>query len=193
MFFAFVNLPPLGSTPCRELSYAIVCCVSLLLPLPACGGNDLATHIETVTHGADYRHAHWGILVIDAQTGETLYAHNPDQLFFPASTTKLYSCSAALAALGPDYRFETPVYSRGTVKDGRLSGDLILVAQGDLTMGGRTDAAGRMAFKDYDHIYANGNSMAQLTATDPLAGLKSLAQQVAAAGIRRVLGDVLIR
>jgi D-alanyl-D-alanine carboxypeptidase/D-alanyl-D-alanine-endopeptidase (penicillin-binding protein 4) len=78
------------------------------------------------------------------------------------------------------------------VKNGRLSGDLILVAQGDLTMGGRTEPACRMAFKDYDHTYANGNSMAQLTDTDPLAGWKSLAQQVAAAGIQRVQGDVLI-
>ena len=40
-----------------------------------------------------------GILVVDGQSGETIYAHNPDHLFFPASTTKLYSCSAALAAL----------------------------------------------------------------------------------------------
>jgi D-alanyl-D-alanine carboxypeptidase/D-alanyl-D-alanine-endopeptidase (penicillin-binding protein 4) len=172
--------------------YAILFCSSLLLPPPACAGDDLATQIEAVTNGADYRHAHWGVLIIDAQSGETLYAHNPDHLFFPASTTKLYSCAAALAALGPDYRFETPVYSRGTVKNGRLSGDLILVAQGDLTMGGRTDAPGHMAFTDSDHIYANGNSTAQLTATDPLAGLKSLAQQVAAAGIRRIQGDVLV-
>src|SRR5205807_10532268 len=105
---------------------------------------------------------------------------------------KLYACSAALAALGPDYRFVTPVYSPGSVKDGRLSGDLILVAQGDVTLGGRTDSSGRMAFKDYDHIYANGNTRAELTDTDPLAGLKSLARQIAAAGIHHVQGDVLI-
>ena len=95
-----------------RVSCAIVCCVSLLFPLPACGGNDLAAQIEAVITGADYRHAHWGILIVDAENGQTLYAHNPDGLFFPASTTKLYSCAAALAALGPDYRFETPVYSR---------------------------------------------------------------------------------
>jgi D-alanyl-D-alanine carboxypeptidase/D-alanyl-D-alanine-endopeptidase (penicillin-binding protein 4) len=175
-----------------RVGYAFVLCTPLLFPPLACAGNDLATRIEAVTNRAEYRQAHWGILIMDSQSGETLYAHNPDKLFFPASTTKLYSCAAALDALGPDYRFETPVYSRGTVKDGRLLGDLILVAQGDLTLGGRTDASGRMAFKDYDHTYANGNTKAELTATDPLAGLKSLAQQVAAAGIRHVQGDVLV-
>jgi D-alanyl-D-alanine carboxypeptidase/D-alanyl-D-alanine-endopeptidase (penicillin-binding protein 4) len=176
----------------RHALGTIVLCASLLSPQAARADNELAGRIEAVINRAEYRQAHWGILIVDAKTTETVYAHNPDKLFLPASTTKLYSCSAALAALGPDYRFETPVYSRGAVKDGRLSGDLILVAQGDLTLGGRTDANGSMAFKDYDHTYATGNRKAELTDTDPLAGLKSLARQVVAAGIRHIQGDVLI-
>src|SRR5205807_4296259 len=43
-----------------------------------------------------------------------------------------------------------------------------------------------------DHTYANFTPGGDLTSTDPLAGLKDLARQVAAAGIRRVQGDVLI-
>src|SRR5438132_1808639 len=113
------------------------CCLCLLiLSSPLRAGEDLAAQIESVINAPQYKQAHWGILVVDAEDGHTLYALNPDHLFFPASTTKLYSCSAALAALGPDYRFETPAYRRGTLKDGQLTGDLILVAQGDLTLGG---------------------------------------------------------
>src|SRR5581483_3749876 len=104
-------------------------------------------------HRPEYRQAHWGILVVDAKTGETVYALNDEQLFIPASTTKLYSCAAALAELGADHKFETPVYRRGTLTDGRLKGDLILVASGDLTLGGRTTADGKLAFTDSDHIY----------------------------------------
>ncbi len=152
----------------------------------------LAARIEAVIRRPEYRQAHWGILVLDTESGNTVYALNPDHLFFPASTTKLYSCSAALAAFGADYRFETPVYRRGALKDGRLAGDLILVAQGDLTFGGRTAKNGHLAFKDHDHIYANGNTRAELTDTDPLAGLNALARQVHEAGIKAVAGDVLI-
>jgi D-alanyl-D-alanine carboxypeptidase/D-alanyl-D-alanine-endopeptidase (penicillin-binding protein 4) len=154
--------------------------------------DELAAKVNAIIQGPDYRQARWGILVVDAESGRTVYEHNPDKLFLPASTTKLYSCAAALAALGPDYKFETPVYQRGTVTEGRLKGDLILVAKGDLTMGGRTDANGKMAFRDHDHIYANFLPGAALTDTDPLAGLNNLARQVKEAGIRQVDGEVLI-
>jgi D-alanyl-D-alanine carboxypeptidase/D-alanyl-D-alanine-endopeptidase (penicillin-binding protein 4) len=162
-------------------------------PLWADKPNYLATQIEAVINGRDYKQAHWGVLVVDAKSGQTVYERNANRMFKPASTTKLFSSAAALATLGADHRFETPVFMRGIVAKGVLQGDLILVAQGDLTMGGRTDADGKMAYKDHDHIYANaGLGRAELTDTDPLAGLKDLAKQVAAAGIREVKGDVLI-
>jgi D-alanyl-D-alanine carboxypeptidase/D-alanyl-D-alanine-endopeptidase (penicillin-binding protein 4) len=167
--------------------------VGVLAPLTR-GADDLAARIEAVTNGPDYKQGRWGLLVVDAETGQTLYERDADRLFTPASVTKLYSCAAALAAFGADHRFETPVYRRGEVKDGRLDGDLILVAKGDLTLGGRTTADNRMAFKDHDHIYANfpsGNE-SEITDTDPLAGITALAKQVKEAGIRRIDGDVLI-
>jgi serine-type D-Ala-D-Ala carboxypeptidase/endopeptidase (penicillin-binding protein 4) len=172
--------------------WSLIACGVLLLFPAVRADDDLASKINAVIHGPDYRQARWGILVVDAESGRTVYEHNPDQLFLPASTTKLYSCAAALGALGPDYKFETRVYQRGTTTDGRLTGDLILVASGDPTLGGRTDANGKMAFKDHDHIYANFTPGAALTDTDPLAGLNNLARQVKEAGIRQVDGEVLI-
>ncbi len=177
----------------RRLLIAALICVSLLAPA-ARGADDLAAKIEAVTNGPDYKQARWGILIVDANSGKTVYEHDADRLFMPASVTKLYSCAAALAAFGPDHKFETPVYRRGEVKEGRLHGDLILVAQGDLTLGGRTTADGKMAFNDHDHIYANfpsGNE-SEVTNTDPLAGLHALAKQVKEAGIQRIDGDILI-
>jgi len=107
--------------------------------------------------------------------------------------TKLFSVAAALEALGADHRFETPLYARGEIDPkGRLQGDLVLVANGDLSLGGRTDGDGRIAFTNTDHIYAGNGESAEITPQDPLAGLNELARQVAAAGIGRVQGDVLI-
>jgi len=177
----------------RRVILASVLFVGLYVPI-ARGADDLAAKIEAITNGPDYKQARWGILVVDAKTGKTVYERDADRLFMPASVTKLYSCAAALAAFGPDHKFETPVYRRGDVKEGRLHGDLILVARGDLTLGGRTTADGKMAFKDHDHIYANfpSGSESEVTDTDPLAGLTALAKQVKEAGIQRVDGDILI-
>lgn len=135
-----------------------------------------------------YAHANWGLIVVNPATGRTLYEKNAGGLFVPASTTKLFSSAAVLGALGPDYRIETPVYAEGTVStDGTLDGDLVLVASGDLTMGGRTLPDGTIEFTDTDH----SESGALLTRTDPLAGLNDLAAQVKAAGITKV-SDVVI-
>jgi D-alanyl-D-alanine carboxypeptidase len=105
------------------------------------------SQIEQTIDEPEYQHANWGLLISDADSGDVLYERNGEKLFAPASTTKLYSVAAALDTLGPDYRFETPVYARGqTDTNGVLHGDLILVASGDLTLGGRTDHEGHIAF-----------------------------------------------
>jgi D-alanyl-D-alanine carboxypeptidase/D-alanyl-D-alanine-endopeptidase (penicillin-binding protein 4) len=152
----------------------------------------LAEAIEAIINAPQFKTAHWGVLVNDRNSGATLYEHQSDKMFAPASTTKLYSTAAALDEFEPDYRFRTPIYALGKIDNGRLDGNLVLVASGDLTMGGRTDAAGHIAFTNSDHIYAQFVSTAELTATDPLAGLNQLAKQVAAAGVRHISGDVLI-
>src|ERR1700749_1591344 len=93
---------------------------------------DLAKEITAILAQTPLSRAHWGIDVIDEETGATLYLENPDQLFLPASNTKLFTTAAALAIAGPDYRFHTTVETQGTIDDhGRLQGDLVIVGRGD--------------------------------------------------------------
>ena len=140
-----------------------------------------------------YNHARWGLLVVDLETNRVIQQAAPDQFFPIASTTKLFAIAAALEVLGADHVFETPVvYSGELGETGILNGDRILIAQGDLTMGGRRNPDGTIAFTDFDHTDANALSGAVLTAPDPLGGLDDLAQQIAAAGIARVTGEVII-
>jgi D-alanyl-D-alanine carboxypeptidase/D-alanyl-D-alanine-endopeptidase (penicillin-binding protein 4) len=139
-----------------------------------------------------FKTAHIGYRFVDLKTGELVIERDSEKLFAPASTTKLFSTAAALDALGADYRFHTPIYRRGKLSEGRLDGDLILVASGDPTMGGRTTEKGEIAFQDSDHIYANWSAEARLTDQEPLGGIQELAKKVAAAGIRQVTGDILI-
>ena len=179
--------------PFRTRSAIVEALAMLFAASPLAASDRLESEIGTVIHAADYKQAHWGILVVDLASGQTVYELNPDRLFAPASVTKLFSTAAALDTLGADYRFETPIYRQGEVDAaGVLKGDLILVASGDLSMGGRTTSDNRIAFTNSDHTYANGGDKGELTEPDPLAGLNELARQVALAGIKRVQGEVLI-
>jgi serine-type D-Ala-D-Ala carboxypeptidase/endopeptidase (penicillin-binding protein 4) len=146
-----------------------------------------------VTDEPKYLNARWGLHVADLKTGEVLFDWNGDQRFLGASTTKLWAGAAALDAYGPDYRFTTPIFRTGTVDGaGTLRGNLVMVASADPTMGGRTTPQGTIAYRSIDHIYAVALPLAELTPENPLAGLDDLARQVAASGIRRVAGDVIV-
>ncbi len=172
----------------------VVLTLALIFSPPlARAANDLDARIQEIIGRPEYKHGRWGLFVVDADDGKPIYQRNADELFTPASVTKLFTCAAALATFGPDYRFRTPVYRRGELVEGVLKGDLILVAKGDPTLGGRTDANGHLVFKNSDHTYASFTStLPELTGTDPLGGLRALARQVRASGIREIEGDVLI-
>lgn len=146
----------------------------------------------SIMQQARYQHANWGLLAKDLETGELLINYQSDQFFLPASTTKLFSVAALLRAYGDDYRYQTPVFAWGSVRDGILRGNLILVAQGDLTMGGRQDRTDMIAFTPLDHIVANAVPGVTLTEQDPLNAFYDLAKQVRKAGIKQIEGDILI-
>ncbi|MCU1334185.1 MAG: D-Ala-D-Ala carboxypeptidase [Candidatus Angelobacter sp.] len=100
---------------------------------------DLSKDIAAVLSQPPLSRAHWGIDVVDLDTGKALYSQNSDQLFLPASNTKLFTTAAALAIAGPDYRFRTTVEAEGRVDDNaRLLGDLVIVGRGDPNISGRT-------------------------------------------------------
>ena len=151
----------------------------------------LAADLKRLMQSPGFENGQWGVLVVDTATRQVLFEQNADRMFAPASVTKLYSSAAALEKLGADYRFKTPVKRRGDVdKTGLLSGDLILVASGDMALGGRTAPNGTMLFEDNDHTYGADN--AALVAANPLHGLEELAKEVAKSGIKSISGDVLV-
>ncbi|MDD1682556.1 MAG: D-alanyl-D-alanine carboxypeptidase/D-alanyl-D-alanine-endopeptidase [Methanoregula sp.] len=159
---------------------------------PPSGQSSFDNDLSKITADPRYTHASWGLIIVDPVTGTSLYEKNADEMFVPGSTTKLFSGSAVIEALGADHRFVTPVYATaGTDTSGTMNGDLILVATGDLTMGGRTLPDGTIAYTDIDHGDANALGGAILAPTDPVAGLDELASKVKASGITGV-SDVIV-
>ena len=80
----------------------------------------------------------WGLLIVDAESGETLFDLSADKYFVPASNMKLFTTALALAKLGPEFRFHTTLETRGAISsEGVLSGDVVLVGRGDPNLSNR--------------------------------------------------------
>jgi len=151
----------------------------------------LEQRVQKVMERPEFAHAHFGVKFIEAGTGKTVYALNSGKLFVPGSTTKLLSTGTAMELLGADYRFHTKIYRTGPIKkDGTLEGDLVLVASGDLNLSNRIQPDGTMAFEDEDHSYGGPDSRG--LPGDPLTVIKEFAKQVAAKGIKKLKGRVLV-
>ncbi len=73
----------------------------------------------------------FGVLIYSLDRKETLYSRNSERLLIPASNLKLVTTALALKELGPDYRFETNLYSQGKIKGDHLIGDLYIKGFGD--------------------------------------------------------------
>lgn len=172
---------------------AMVWFVPFALQAQSATRHSLSEAVKEVTELPRYKTSHWGMLVVDAANGEVLLDHQSDKFFAPASCTKLFSVAAALESLGPDFRFRTPLVHTGKLDQANktLQGDLILVASGDLTMGGRTLPDGTIEFANNDHTYANGGIRGQLTSVDPLQGLNQLARLLAEK-VKSIEGEIIM-
>ncbi|MEX0961245.1 MAG: D-alanyl-D-alanine carboxypeptidase/D-alanyl-D-alanine-endopeptidase [Simkaniaceae bacterium] len=71
-----------------------------------------------------------GIEIFHLLTHETLYSRNSQMRMVPASTSKLFTTAAAFEELGPAFRFETLVATRGKIREGRVN-TLYIKGSGD--------------------------------------------------------------
>jgi D-alanyl-D-alanine carboxypeptidase/D-alanyl-D-alanine-endopeptidase (penicillin-binding protein 4) len=92
---------------------------------------NLQSAVDTIINHVDPA-INMGVVVVDLNTGETLYQRNPTRAFVPASNMKLFSDAAALMALGPDYRFKSQLTTNAPLLDnGVLKGSIYLHLSGD--------------------------------------------------------------
>jgi D-alanyl-D-alanine carboxypeptidase/D-alanyl-D-alanine-endopeptidase (penicillin-binding protein 4) len=131
-----------GLSGSRGLLFLILACHAPTIlaadPVSLQAGADasLVQRIDAHIGKPAFAEASWGIAVVSLDTGKTLYAHDSDKLFVPASVAKLYTAALALDAFGPDHRIPTSLFATEKVsRDGELRGDLVLVGYGDPTLG----------------------------------------------------------
>jgi len=97
-------------------------------------------YVEQVSQNDILNGSVFAVLAL-TQDGDTLASWNPGQRMAPASTLKLISTGAALHQLGAEFRYETRIGYRGTVKDGVLDGDLYIIGGGDPTIASKDSMA----------------------------------------------------
>ena len=121
-----------------SLSFSLLVFFSLLLGSGLAGPESALNQAIGAEVGRASRDtAAMGVHIVELDTGETIYAYNPDEPRVIASNNKLFTTAAVLDALGPGYFFETRLLMRGGVEDGALRGDLGVVGAGDPQISGR--------------------------------------------------------
>ena len=129
---------------------------------------ELKARITEVLQKPELAAAIVGIKVVSLDTGRTIFEENPGTLLRPASNMKIYTVAAALDRLSPDYRFNTSVYAL-------TRPDAAGILHGDLTIYGRGDPSIAARFNNGDYFFR----------------INELASQIAAAGVKRVEGDLI--
>jgi D-alanyl-D-alanine carboxypeptidase/D-alanyl-D-alanine-endopeptidase (penicillin-binding protein 4) len=123
----------------------------------------LVRFIDSSVTQPRFRSAQWGILIVDAERGDTLYSRNAGKLFMPASNQKLLTAAVALDILGPSYRYATHFAAAGVIRDGVLQGDLLVRGSGD-------------------------PSISDAMQGDAMLPLRAMAESLVARGVRRIGG-----
>ena len=129
----------------------------------------LEERVAAVVQAAPLDQVHWGVLAVDASSGDVLVGRQAERKFIPASNMKLLGTAAALHLLGPGHTFETALHAAGTfdAETGVLVGDLVLPGTGDPTLSER--------FWEED-----------------VAPLRALADSLRRAGVREVTGGLVV-
>lgn len=144
-------------------------------PAPKPAPSPLASTIDTILADPFLARAHWGISVVGLD-GTSIYSLNAHQYFQPASNAKLFTTAAAMALLPLQSTYSTTAVTSGTIDGaGALTGDVVLLGAGDPTMSGRS----------YPYVGKTERP------NSPLAALESIVDQIVAAGIRKVNGDII--
>ena len=103
-----------------------------LVPAAQAGSRDaFQSQLSRALHAKHVSPSRTGAIVLDLQTGETLFAQNSRLALRPASNEKLATTFATLTALGPSFRIETDVLGDGQLSGTTWQGNLVLKGYGD--------------------------------------------------------------
>ncbi|NND05704.1 MAG: D-alanyl-D-alanine carboxypeptidase/D-alanyl-D-alanine-endopeptidase [Saprospiraceae bacterium] len=93
--------------------------------------DDMPVELTNILQSECFQHASVGLAVYNLTSSAYEFLYNADLSLTPASTLKIWTTAAALAVLGPTYRFVSEVGYSGKISGDTLYGDLIIKGSGD--------------------------------------------------------------
>jgi D-alanyl-D-alanine carboxypeptidase/D-alanyl-D-alanine-endopeptidase (penicillin-binding protein 4) len=145
-----------GKTVSLRLAATAVSIVAFLLVPAAQAGSRSAfqTHLARALHARHVSPSRTGAIVLDLQTGGTVFARNSRLPLRPASNEKLATTYAALTALGSSFRIDTDVLGDGQQSGATWRGNLVLKGYGDpaLSFAQLTSLARQVAAAGIRHV-----------------------------------------
>lgn len=99
-----------------------ICTCCLLVARPLAGQLDSLLSVTPLMRTSEA-----GIAVYDLTAGTSVYRHQADKLYRPASVEKVITSVTALSVLGTGYTFRTQLAYTGTIEQDTLKGDLYVI------------------------------------------------------------------
>jgi D-alanyl-D-alanine carboxypeptidase/D-alanyl-D-alanine-endopeptidase (penicillin-binding protein 4) len=130
--------------------------------------DELRARMQEILGRSELAPVQVGVKIKSLDTGRDVFAVNENKLYMPASNMKGYTFAAALARLGPDFRFRTSLYANAAP-------DSAGVARGDVIIYGRGDPTFAAALNNGDYYKV----------------INDFAARIAARGLKRVEGDLI--
>ncbi|MEO0226842.1 MAG: D-alanyl-D-alanine carboxypeptidase/D-alanyl-D-alanine-endopeptidase [candidate division WOR-3 bacterium] len=87
--------------------------------------------IDSILNCPELAPAHYGLCFLRLDNDSIIYSLNAEKVLTPASNVKLITTAASLYYLTPDFCFKTRLALRGSLKEERLLGDILLIGGGD--------------------------------------------------------------
>jgi serine-type D-Ala-D-Ala carboxypeptidase/endopeptidase (penicillin-binding protein 4) len=115
----------------KQLLFTLLTLLSVVLSAQ----NSSQQILSDFQKNSSVKNAAVSIYVANSKTGELLLSTEPQLCLTPASVQKLITSATSLEIMGGDNRFKTILWANGEMKNGKLSGDLVITGGGDPTLG----------------------------------------------------------
>ena len=122
----------MSKLPILFCSALVVLALGAVAAPPRAGtAGGLPTAVASAIRASGLPPKSFGLYAQEVIGERTAFALNEEQPYTMASTTKIVTSLAALDLLGPYYRWRTSAFALGTLADGKLVGDLLIVGGGN--------------------------------------------------------------